>query len=306
MTSMCKRVLHYFALLMLLLGSGSAIARSYDDIIESGHMTIAVYNNFPPYSFMENDEPKGVDVEIAKKIAESFGVKLEFMWMNADESVEDDMRHAIWKGHIITRKKADLMMRIPYDRKYSYGIDGYGLPRNELVAMFGPYHRERWTLLNDTNKTNNIETIAIYQYEKVAVETDSLPSFFLGGAIGGRIQKNIIHTTDTFEALDLLATGEVAAIAGMESQVEWGLQTNPNLTDELKAKLQLTSTALAGMTIRAWDIGMAVHTDFRQLAYAVEDVIAPMVQGDEMDKIFKQYGLTFEPSSYYAPEQPLH
>ena len=122
----------------------SVQAKSYDDIIDAGVITIAVYNNFPPYSYLENDKPTGIDIDVGNAIAKGLGVKAEFMWINADENLEDDLRQAVWKGHIITRQKADLMLRVPYDRKFSYGIDGYGLPRNEMVAMFGPYQRHRY------------------------------------------------------------------------------------------------------------------------------------------------------------------
>ena len=91
--------------------SSYANARSYEDIIESGQITIAVYNDYPPYSFLQDGEPAGVDIEIGKHIAKGLGVSVEWLWINADENLEDDLRNAIWKGHIITRQKADDVAR---------------------------------------------------------------------------------------------------------------------------------------------------------------------------------------------------
>ena len=270
----------------------SVQAKSYDDIIDAGVITIAVYNNFPPYSYLENDKPTGIDIDVGNAIAKGLGVKAEFMWINADENLEDDLRQAVWKGHIITRQKADLMLRVPYDRKFSYGIDGYSLPRNEMVAMFGPYHREKWALLKNTEKTNGIDTLAIFQYEKIAVEIDSLPDTFLGSTIGGRLRKNMVHTTTTFDGVDLFKKGEVAAVAGMQSQLEWAQPASEQYT--------INATGLAAMSIKAWDIGMAVKTDYRQLAYAIEGITEPMIKDGRMQSIFEKYGVTYTIPGLYA------
>lgn len=270
----------------------SVQAKSYDDIIDAGVITIAVYDNFPPYSFMDGDTPSGIDIDVGNAIAEGLGVKAEFMWINADENLEDDLRQAVWKGHIITRQKADLMLRVPYDRKFSYGIDGYGLPRNEMVVMFGPYHREKWALLKNTEKTNGIDTLAIFQYEKIAVEIDSLPDTFLGSTIGGRLRKNMVHTTTTFDGVDLFNKGEVAAVAGMQSQLEWAQPASEQYT--------INATGLAAMSIKAWDIGMAVKTDYRQLAYAIEGITEPMIKDGRMQSIFEKYGVTYTIPDLYA------
>ncbi len=276
----------------LAAGAFSVQAKSYDDIIDAGVITIAVYKHFPPYSFMDGDTPTGIDIDVGNAIAEGLGVKAEFMWINADENLEDDLRQAVWKGHIITRQKADLMLRVPYDRKFSYGIDGYGLPRNEMVVMFGPYHREKWALLKNTEKTNGIDTLAIFQYEKIAVEIDSLPDTFLGSTIGGRLRKNMVHTTTTFDGVELFKKGEVAAVAGMQSQLEWAQPASEQYT--------INATGLAAMSIKAWDIGMAVKTDYRQLAYAIEGITEPMIKDGKMQAIFEKYGLTYTIPGLYA------
>lgn len=278
----------------LAAGAFSVQAKSYDDIVDAGVITIAVYKNFPPYSFMDGDTPTGIDIDVGNAIAEGLGVKAEFMWINADENLEDDLRQAVWKGHIITRQKADLMLRVPYDRKFSYGIDGYGLPRNEMVVMFGPYHREKWALLKNTEKTNGIDTLAIFQYEKIAVEIDSLPDTFLGSTIGGRLRKNMVHTTTTFDGVELFKKGEVAAVAGMQSQLEWAQPASEQYT--------INATGLAAMSIKAWDIGMAVKTDYRQLAYAIEGITEPMIKDGRMQSIFEKYGVTFTIPGLYAEQ----
>lgn len=284
-------VRHLLSLLVLLASACAVHARSYDDIIESGTITIALYNDFPPYSYLDEGQPAGIDVDVAKAVAQGLGVEPQWMWINADENLEDDLRQAIWKGHIITKQKADLMMRVPYDRKFSYGIDGYGLPRNEMVVMFGPYHREKWALLRNVEKTEGIETLAIFQYEKVAVEIDSLPDIFLGATLGGRLQPNLVHTITIFDAVEKFKQGEVAAVAGMQSQLQWANPASDAAT--------INATGLSAMSIKAWDIGMAVKQDYRQLAYAVEGITEPMIQDGRMQSIFQKYQIDYLKPSIY-------
>ena len=282
---------HLLLMLILLAFACPVHARSYDDIIESGTITIAVYSDFPPYSYLDEGEPAGIDIDVAKAVAQGLGVEPRWMWINADENLEDDLRQAIWKGHIITKQKADLMMRVPYDRKFSYGVDGYGLPRNEMVVMFGPYHREKWALLRNVEKTGGIETLAIFQYEKVAVEIDSLPGTFLGATLGGRLQPNLIHTNSIFDAVDKFKKGEVVAVAGMHSQLQWANPASDTAT--------INATGLAAMSIKFWDIGMAVKQDYRQLAYAIEGVTEPMIQDGRMQDIFQKYQIVYLKPSIY-------
>ncbi|NHN39772.1 transporter substrate-binding domain-containing protein [Pseudomaricurvus alcaniphilus] len=283
-------------LLVLLAGfSTTAQARSYDDVIASGYLDIAVYREFPPYSFMDSDGPAGIDIEIGKLIAADLKLEPRWFWLTADENLEDDLRNAIWKGQILDpeKKKADLMLRVPYDRKFSYAVDGYGLPKNELVHMFAPYQRESWALARNLEKTGDVRNLAIFRYEKVAVEIDSLPDFFLGSTLGGRLRDNLVHVLDVYAGLEQLEAGTLGAVAGMRGQLQWGLS-------RLAGQYDLSADGLQAMSLRAWDIGMAVKSDYRQFSYAVEAIVEKRIADGSITAIFQQYQLSYEQPSIYA------
>jgi polar amino acid transport system substrate-binding protein len=280
-------------IILSLLLSFSASSRSYDDVTESGRITIAVYNDFPPYSYLDNDTPAGFDIELGKLIAKGLGVEIEWLWLNADENLEDDLRNAIWKGHIVTRKKADLMLRVPYDRRFAYAIDGYGQAKNELVTMFGPYQTESWAILRDLEKTGDVRTLALFQYEKIAVEIDSLPSFFLGSTIGGRLRDKLVHVPSIFEGVEQLKAGKLAAVAGMKGQLQWSM-------GPLSSQYDITQDGLSAMSVKTWDIGMAVKQDYRQLAYAIEDIITPYIKDGTLQRLSEQYNMDYTVPSLYA------
>jgi len=279
-------------LLLAVLAASTVHAREYDDVIKSQYIEFAVYRDFPPYSYLKEGAPAGIDVDIAKRIASELGLEARWQWLTADETVDDDLRNAIWKGSVVERKVADVMLRVPYDREYAYAQDGYGLPRNDMVVMLAPYHKESWQLVRDIKKTGEVRNLAIFQYQPIGVEIDSLPDFFLVGTYQGRLRENVHHYSTVYGALADLNAGKLSAVAGMRSQLEWGLPNKPSNFD-------IDDDGLEALGRKSWDIGIAIKENYRQLGYAVEAVITAMIDSGDMAKVFNQYGVSYElPSTY--------
>ncbi|WP_317932747.1 substrate-binding periplasmic protein [Halioxenophilus sp. WMMB6] len=274
-------------------------ARSYDDVIASGYIEFAVYQDFPPYSYEQEGQPRGIDVELGQAIAQALGLTPRWLWLTADETVEDDMRNALWKGHIVTRHKADVMLRAPYDHQFSYAMDGYGLPRNDRVVMTAPYQQESWQLVRNLDKIGAVRNLAIFQYQQIGVEIDSLPDIFLAGVYQGRLTKNLHHYPTVFAALSDFDTGQISAVAGMGSQLQWWLarQQPKNFTYDLD------SDGLEAIGKLQWDIGIAVKQEYRQLAYAIEGVINPMIEDGRMQQLFGRYHIAYELPSLFRDAQ---
>jgi polar amino acid transport system substrate-binding protein len=287
--------LHALCLLLAFAIASTAHARKYDDVIKSQFIEFAVYRDFPPYSFLKDGQPAGIDIDIGKRIASEMGVEPRWFWLTADETVDDDLRNAVWKGSVIGRKVADVMLRVPYDREFSYAQDGYGLPRNDMVVMLAPYHKESWQLLRDLNKTGKVRNLAIFQYQPIGVELDSLPDFFLVGTYQGRLRENVHHYPSVFAALADFKAGKLSAVAGMRSQLEWGLDSKPHNFD-------IDNDGLESLGRKSWDIGIAIKHSYRQLGYAVDAVISDMVTNGEMEAIFSRYRVSYERPSMYDVE----
>src|SRR5690554_3890055 len=162
----------------LFAESISTPVRTYDDMIDAGTLKVAVYENFAPYSFTVDGQAKGVDVELAEQVAQELGVSLELLWVVPGEKIDDDLRNFIWRGHYLRKDiRADLMLRVPYDREFSNRRNELGELVNELVVMFGPYQRERWLTVYNSRRIKSLETVGVFQYHPVGVEDDSVPSF---------------------------------------------------------------------------------------------------------------------------------
>ncbi|MBL8286278.1 MAG: hypothetical protein JNL15_15570, partial [Acinetobacter johnsonii] len=60
-----------------------------DAIRKSGRLSIAVYDDFPPYS----QAGKGIDVDLGKALAEKLGLVPVIVEFKADENMNDDLRN---------------------------------------------------------------------------------------------------------------------------------------------------------------------------------------------------------------------
>jgi ABC-type amino acid transport substrate-binding protein len=296
-------------LLAWVLASSNASARSLEDVQESGELSVAVYRDFPPYSWEVDGKAMGFDVEIARALAKGLGVKLHLHWMIPDENLDDDLRNHVWKGHYLARIEdepmlrrdvADVMLRAPYDREFAFKVDPDGRVINDLVHFFAPYQRERWELLIDRQQLETIENLATFMYDKVGVEIDSLPDFYLTSAFRGKVRNNVVHFTTTADAIAALKEGEVAGVMGMKSQLEWGMQ---QLGDSQAERYQLADIPMPNLVSRYWEVGMAVKNDHRALGYALEDVVTAMINSGDMTRLMAQYGVEYLKTEQYLVQE---
>lgn len=271
---------HFLTLTAAALAAGVAPrragARPLDDVMADGRLRVAVYRDNPPFSYRDGGKLTGVDVDLGRVIAERLGVKVDYMELTAGETVFDDLRNAVWKGHYLGGGVADVMMHVPYEREF-------GL-RNPEAVLFGPYQRENFALARNPMRVTQ-PMLAALPDEPVGVEVDSIPDFFLLGAFGGRLRERIVHYTTVAEAVDALVKGEVSAVVATQSQIEGAL-------GERVKNFPVTPVTFTGMLTSSWNIGMAVKDNSRDLAYAVGDVITATIEDGTLDRIFQRYGVT--------------
>ena len=304
---MLKNKLSAFLISICLGFSGQVQARAYDDVIASGHLIVGVYHDFPPYSYLVDEQPKGVDIELGKAIAAAFNLDLQLHWITPDENLEDDLRNNVWKGHYLDKdaenplalkKVSDVMMRVPYDREFAYRQDTQtGEMVNEQVVMFGPYQRESWRVSFDAEKIDAVKTMAVFQYYPIGVEIDSLPDFYLTSAFQGRMRKNVHHYGNPGKAFAAMQAGEVDAVMAMRSEIDHLLFTAND------PRYQVAENGFPSIGKQKWDVGMAVKSSYRQLSYAVEEVVEKMVRSGEMEALFSRYGLSYELPELYNVTQ---
>lgn len=255
-----------------------------DEIVASGKIIIGLYEDYAPYSYLENGEIKGTDAEIGNLIAKALGVKAELQLRRADESVDADLRSHVWRGPITEPGNVvNVMLHMPVDREMAL--------RNELVVIGGAYASERVVLGWSKSQLGDIPTMTDFTEYKIAVENDSIADFYLGSFAGGGIVRNILHQPTMAEAMKLLRDGEAAGVMGPMAQIEHGLAG----LGDLRSNYGVGKTMPAGLGQGGWAYGFAVRMNYRDLYYAVEQALDDAVADGRIQKIFESHGLTYNP-----------
>ena len=256
--------------------SRDIVGQELDQIIDQGHMLFAVYEDYPPYSWMENGQPRGVDVEIARLIAADLGVEARFNFVGAGENLEADLRNNLWRGALIGGRIANVMMRVPYDSAFACRV--------EQVVFTGQYMQESIAIAYRRDAYPEDKPVpAYFRFDTVAVENDSIADFYLSTLAGGQLNANIRRYANMQEAMQALADGETKAAMGPRAQLEHGLTED----------LALHEPPLPGFSVGTWTLGVGVNFRYRPLSYSVDDAIRYALDDGRIAAIFAEYGLSF-------------
>ena len=243
-------------------GEASALAR----VRERGRLSVAVYHDMPPF----HQGGQGIDVEIARALAASLGVSLSLLPFTADENMNDDLRNMVWRGHLLGHGPADVLLHVPVDPPLMQG--------NPRVQIFAPYWRERIVIARDREQLPRLETLDDLGSARVAVPGQTLAGWLMIGAEGGRWRNQLVtRMNNGQEACELMRRGEVAAAAGMLSELESALAGD--------ARYAITPLPLPRAR-DGWAVGMAVKKDATDLARALQAAINDLGSSGRMAQIF--------------------
>jgi ABC-type amino acid transport substrate-binding protein len=273
------------ALLLAMLAvpfswNGAAWADGLDDIKDRGQLVVAVYRDFPPFSSRKDGEVVGIDVDIAGELAKRLGLKPSIMELTADESVDDDLRNAVWKGHYLERRVADAMLHIPTDKMFRL--------RNTNVVIFAPYFRERVVVARNPDRVVKDDGVTIFETEKVGVELATLADVYLTAQLAPNHTANVVHYPTITKAVEALRKGEVAAVMGNETEILAALGKDVT-------RFPAAPMPAAGLTKSWWELGLAVKDSNRQLSHVLDDAMAAMLKDGTIAAIFKRHGLPHRP-----------
>ncbi len=258
------------------------VGQDFDTVLEQGFMSFAVYEDLAPYSWQEGDEPKGIDIDIARVVAEEIGVDARFNFFASDENVDADFRNQIWKGPLISGQVSNVMMHAPYDRDLQC--------RNEFVVLGGQYMNE---MLATAYRVEAFEdgapTPAYYRFHKVGVENHTLAAFYLENFNSGMLLPNIVHYPSIENAYEGLEAAEVDAVMGVRGILQYLDQSD---------EIEVDTPPLLNFALDEWTIGIAVNFRYRELDETVDGVISDMISDGRMKAIFDEYGVEWLPPEY--------
>lgn len=254
-----------------------------DTIRERGWIEFAVYDDFRPYSWLEDGEPRGTDIELGRIIAEALGVEARFRLVIASETVDDDLRNYVWKGPLVAERGdvVNVMLHVPWDRELDI--------RNEQVVLGGKYMVETVAIaFRRAEYPDGGPVPAYFRFDTVGVENDSIADFYLSGVANGQLLGNMRRFPTVDAAMAALRAGEVKAVMGPLSQLQAGLDES----------LDLHQPPLPGLSRGTWTLGVAFRHNYRSLGYAVDDAIGAAIADGRLAAAFARYGIAFR-----APER---
>ena len=255
--------------------------------ITSGILKFAAYDNFPPYSYQAaNGKAEGIDVDIARALAEKLGLKANIRLVFADESLEDDLRVYVWKGHHVTGPPADVMLHIPYDENL--------MKREDKISFIAPYFENQVVVAADPEQLGSNPQITAFFSNKIGVERVTMADGYLLGAYRGQIRNNVLHYHSIPEAIQALLKKDVTAVMGMRTEIESAL-------DDSKNKYQIGLMQMPGIAKASWDQGLAVKASNQALSKSLQDAMTSLINDGTIKNIFNKYN-----ASYHIPAAKIN
>jgi polar amino acid transport system substrate-binding protein len=265
-----------------LLVVGSLVAQAawsatLEDIRNGGRLHIAVYREFAPFA----DGGQGIDVDVARALAEAMGLAAEVKAYPEADSVDGDFRNILWRGHPLWRERlADVMMHVPVDPRLQAA--------NDQVLIVAPYFRERLVVARNRNAIPQLVALDVFTHEKIGVQVETAEDMYLMQSFGGSLRRNVVHFGSTLEAVSALRRNEVAAVMGRETHIEAGLAGS-------EGHFAIAPVATPGLNVSGWDVGVAVKSDNPELAAALAAAMEQLHRSGAIERIFAKRGLTYRP-----------
>jgi ABC-type amino acid transport substrate-binding protein len=270
-----RQTLHAMAAVSLGMAvGGAAQAASLLKVRERGSLIVGIYNDMPPFHVAG----KGIDVEIAQGLADALAVKLSLLPFHADESMNDDLRNMVWRGHYLGFGPADVLMHVPVDKPL--------MDATPQAQIFAPYYRERVMVARDVAKLPRLDTMSQLAQHKVAVPGQTLAGWLMLGADGGAYKSQInTQWKDGAEAAHALQRGEVVVAAGTTSELESVLRGDEKFAIEPMPSPRAPR--------EGWVTGLAVKKDAVDLAQALQAAMNQLAQSGQLKDIFARHNVAW-------------
>ena len=189
---------------MLLLSSctNAADKQSVEQIKKNGVLTVYTNAMFPPFEYLSNNEPVGVDMQIAKAVADELGVKLEIKNVNFDTilgSISSGKGSMALAGISVTdERKQEVDFSVNYATSVQYII----LPKDSTVA-----------------------TVEDLKGMKIGVQLGTTGDIIISGEVNGT------EDEETKEHIQGVLEGSGASVTGYNSAADAALAMNTKKVD---------------------------------------------------------------------------
>jgi ABC-type amino acid transport substrate-binding protein len=241
-----------------------------------GALTVGVYHAMPPFHV----DGKGIDVELAQELAKALDLRLSLMPFNAGETMADDMRNMVWRGHYLGFGPADVLLHVPVDKPL--------MDSEPQSLIFAPYYRESVALARNLEKLPRLEQLSDLKKERVAAPGQTLAGWLMIGADGGAYREQLsTKYVDGVVAAQALKAGEVAAVCANASELHHALAGD--------ARFAIEPLPLPRAPRNGWAVGMAVKKSSEELARALQAAVNSLSSDGRLSQIFQAHKVPWRP-----------
>jgi cystine transport system substrate-binding protein len=266
-THACKLVAAVACTLLLAAPAHADLAK----IRAAGILKVAVYDDFEPFS----KQGHGIDIDFAEALAKKLDLKLSLLPFPAGETLNDDLRNRVWKGHYLGYGPADVMLHVPIDLALSSA--------NPQVKIFAPYHTETVRLVRNLQTIARFDGLPSLAGKRIGVERISIGAMVLLGEENGRYANDLKIFPSGTAALEQLKAGNLDAVLANRSEIESVLHDDP--------RFEMREVAFQRLPRKGWTVGMAVRSGDLELGKLLQDATDELFASGEMLKIFGKYGV---------------
>ncbi len=253
----------------ITLPAVAADSEDMEKIRTSGKLSVAVYDDFPPYSGKQG----GIDHDLADALAKKLNLKLSLLPFPAGDDIGDDLRNMVWKGHFLGFGPADVMLHVPVDRSV--------MLKNDKVEIFAPYYRDTVKLVRNVKAIPDLNGIESLEGKKLGAEKVSISAMVLLGEPSLRENVNIYLTP--IEALQKLKEGELDAVVASRSEIESVIRGDQ--------RFEVTDAPFSRLPRNGWVVGLAVKKENTELAQLLQKAVNDMFDSGEMAALFSKHGV---------------
>lgn len=238
--------------------NSSAKKSEVDTIKDNGKLVVALSPDYPPFEYKTMVDGKdtivGADVDLANKIADKLGVKLELSPMSFDNTLA-----AVSSG------KADVAISAisanPERKKTFDFSNGYYTPYNEIVIK-----------KSDLSKYSSL---ADFKGKSLAGQTGSTQETAIKDQITG---SNLVSLTDAGDEITEVQTGKIDGTVLEDMIAKSYVAANPDLA---VANVKIPVTAAEA------DMAVAMKKGSSELKKEINAVIKDLKDSGEMEKIIE-------------------
>jgi len=255
-----------------------AVARPLDDVVASKVLRVILYEDNAPFSWDDNGEARGIEVDLAQAVAEKLGVGADITLRMPGEQVDQDLRTNLVRGTFGGGIAADVMFHIPVDREVGVRVG--------IVMISNPYFQQRVALAVHPDRQGTIASFDVFKGEKIGVQLGTVSDYFLMRFEGGALVNNVRHYLRPVQGVDRFISKETMALLGVQSHIE-------SLFQARGVVAQWQTPPMPGLARADWVLGTAVNDQSRDLGYAIGNVLREFIADGKLRSICARYGITY-------------